>query len=185
MQPQPEHGSAHRAGDPRRPAGAAEADRLLATYLRDHAAGAATGLALARRCRRENAGTALEGTLVEIETEIAEDRRSLLDIMSRLGMSPSRLKSALGSLAELVGRLKSNGLLLRYSPSSRVVELEGLMAGVVAKRALWRTLRSIAADRAQLDAGELDRLIERATSQHERLAAAHDRTAPEAFATVT
>ena len=120
-----------------------DADRLLRIYLQDHFAGSTAGLALVRRCRRAN--PALEQLLADLERDIVEDRHSLESIMSRLGVQPSRVKSAFGSVAELVGRLKSNGTVTRYSPSSRVIELEGLAAGVVTKRNLWNALSTIAA----------------------------------------
>jgi predicted DNA-binding ribbon-helix-helix protein len=158
-----------------------DADRLLPIYLQDHFAGSTAGLALVRRCRRAN--PALEPLLAELERDIVEDRHSLESITSRLGVQPSRVKSAFGSVAELVGRLKSNGAVTRYSPSSRVIELEGLAAGVMTKRNLWNTLSTIAADRPELDAAELDRLIERSTAQLEGIIGAHRPAAAEAFAT--
>jgi hypothetical protein len=158
-----------------------DVDRLLRIYLQDHFAGSTAGLALVRRCRRAN--PALEPLLAELERDIVEDRHSLESIMSRLGVEPSRVKSTFGSVAELVGRLKSNGTVTRYSPSSRVIELEGLAAGVMTKRNLWNALSTIAADRRELDTAELDRLIERSTAQLESILAAHQPAAAEAFAT--
>jgi hypothetical protein len=160
---------------------AGDADRRLRIYLQDHFAGSTAGLALVRRCRRAN--PALEPLLADLEREIVEDRQSLESIMSRLGVQPSRVKSAFGSVAELVGRLKSNGTVTRYSPSSRVIELEGLAAGVVTKRNLWNALSTTTADRRQLDAAELERLIERATAQFEAIMGAHRPAAAEAFGT--
>ncbi|MET0147485.1 MAG: hypothetical protein ABW328_22280 [Ilumatobacteraceae bacterium] len=156
--------------------------QLLAVYLRDHLAGAAAGLSLAERCQHSNAGTALGDVLAEIVTEIAADRQALVGIMDGLAVSENHLKSVLGKAAELVGRVKSNGTLVHYSPSSRVAELEGLLAGIDAKRNLWRSLRIAASVDDALDPVELDHLIERATSQRDRLAVEHDRAARIAFA---
>jgi hypothetical protein len=158
-----------------------DADRLLRIYLQDHFAGSTAGLALVRRCRRAN--PALEQLLADLERDIVEDRKSLESIMSRLGVQPSRVKSAFGSVAELVGRLKTNGAVTRYSPSSRVIELEGLAAGVMTKRNLWIALSTIAADRSELDAAELNRLIERSTAQLDSILGAHRPAAAEAFGT--
>jgi hypothetical protein len=164
-----------------RPDDQREAERLLGTYLRDHFAGSTAGLALVRRLRAANAGTALDDVLAPIEAEIAEDRRALQAMMSGLGVEPSVFKSAVGAVAELVGRAKINGRVMRRSPSSSVVELEGLAAGIATKRNLWRALRTIA-DRDGLDAEKLDTLIDRATAQYDRVVDAHDRAAGEAFA---
>jgi hypothetical protein len=162
--------------------GPSDPDRLLAVYLRDHFAGSTAGLALVRRCRRESAGTPLDHVLAGIDVEIDEDRRTLRGIMSRLGVEPSAFKSAVGSVSEKIGRLKGNGRLFRPSPSSRVVELEGLAAGIITKRNLWRALRAAAPERGAVDVAELETLIERATSQFERVVDAHQRAAREAFA---
>jgi hypothetical protein len=167
--------------DERQQAQTSGPDRAVAVYLRDHFAGSTAGLALVRRCRRENAGTPLAEVLAGVEVEIAEDRHALERMMSRLGVAPSAIKSAMGSAAELVGRLKSNGRIVRRSPVTPVVELEGLAAGIVTKRNLWRTLRQATASQRALDLAELDRLIEGATSQFERIVEAHDRAAREAF----
>ena len=154
---------------------------LLGVYLRDHLAGAMAGVALARRCRRANRGGDLGETLAGIEAEIIEDRRELSEIMAHLGVRESRFKEVVGLVAEAVGRLKSNGRFLRPSPSSRVVELETLAAGVFTKRSLWLSLRAVVDDYRALDARELDRLATRAERQYERLIVEHNRAAATAF----
>jgi hypothetical protein len=157
------------------------ADHLLAVYLRDHFAGAAAGLALVERSQRANHDNPLGVVLAEIATEIAADRDSLREIMSALDVSEDALKAAVGQAAELVGRLKSNGMFTHYSPSSRVIELEGLLAGIDAKRNLWHSLRHAAATRPALDVAALDQLIARADSQRDRLQVEHDSAARDAF----
>jgi hypothetical protein len=154
---------------------------LLAVYLRDHCAGAAAGLALAERCRQANEDNPLGSVLAEIVAEISADRDSLREIMRALDVSENPLKSVVGQVSELVGRLKSNGMLTRYSPSSRVVELEGLLAGIDAKRNMWRALRSAAVTQPAIKEFDLDALIARASSQRERLRAEHERAARIAF----
>jgi hypothetical protein len=160
---------------------ATDARRMLEIYLRDHYGGSTAGVALARRCRQANEGTEWSDTLSELETEIAEDQDTLRSIMSGWGIAPSRIKSAVGAVGEAIGRLKSNGRLWGYSPLSRVIELEGLTAGVEAKRDLWRALRHLDGGDV-VDAHRLDGLIERAGAQLERLHRAHDRAAAIAFA---
>lgn len=155
---------------------------LLAVYLRDHRAGAAAGLALARRSQRSNDGTPLGDLLAVLETEIGEDRLALEDIMRRLDVSPSPVKNALGRAAELAGRLKANGRIVRYSPLSRVLELEGLAAGIATKRNLWRSLLAVADVDSRLDRAEVTGLIDRASSQLDRVLEAQQRAAAHAFA---
>ena len=156
-----------------------DATKRLETYLRDHFAGSTSGLALAKRCRESNVGTPYEPLLIDLESEIDDDRQSLRAIMSRLDVDPSEVKSAMGAVAEVIGRLKTNGHIREYSPSSRMVELELLAAGITTKRNLWRALR--VTTRPELDTDELDRLIARATSQLERVLDGHERAATEAL----
>jgi hypothetical protein len=156
----------------------AEASKLLAIYLRDHLAGAAAGTGLAARCRKNNRGTAYEEELAAIERQIREDRESLQAIMAACGVEPNRFKTVIANVAEFGARLKSNGRLTRYSPSSRVVELEALAAGVTTKRNLWRALRSATPGAPDAGLGDLE---DRATEQLERLAKLHDRACAEAF----
>jgi hypothetical protein len=149
---------------------------LLAIYLQDHLAGATAGLELARRAQGANEGTAYGDFLSQLAREIAEDREQLRELMRRLDVGEDRLKLAAAWTAEKAGRLKLNGRLTGYSPLSRLVELEGLAAGVTGKLSAWRALRTIAERDERLDPVELDRLIARAERQLSSLAE-HQRTA--------
>ena len=153
----------------------------LATYLRDHRAGAAGGLSLFQRAARANAETELGPLLQELTTEVEEDCAALEEVMRRLGVEPHWLKMAMAPVAERVGRLKLNRHLFKYSPLSRVVELELLIAGVETKRNGWRSLFAVAEDHAALDQAHLAELIERASNQLIRLRDAHRSAATDAF----
>jgi hypothetical protein len=145
--------------------------RLLAIYLNDHLAGATLGVELTLRAARENTGSELGVFLREVLLpEIREDRETLERLMGRLGIARSRAKVAAAWAAEKVGRLKLNGELTRYSPLSRLLELEGLAAGIEGKRALWLALEA-AVDSGADDVEGFDfrALAERAESQRERL----------------
>jgi hypothetical protein len=142
------------------------ARRLLAIYLNDHLAGATVGVELARRTARANAGTALGMFLAEsLVPEITEDRATLERLMDALGVSRSKPKVLAAWTAEKVGRLKLNGELRRYSPLSRLLELEGLAGGIELKRGLWLAL----ADGPPTDGFDFARLAERAASQRSQL----------------
>jgi hypothetical protein len=144
--------------------------RLLPIYLNDHLAGATIGVELARRTARENAGSSLGAFLSDtLLPEIEEDRETLRSLMNRLGIPQSRPKAALAWAAEKVGRLKLNGEWRRYSPLSRLLELEGLAAGIEGKRAMWVSLERIRDTDARLQELDLGALAERASSQRERL----------------
>jgi hypothetical protein len=133
----------------------------LSSYLKNHLAGSTVGVNLARRVADAMAD------------EIDEDRRSLLDVMERLSVSPDPVRVAMGWSAEKA---------LRYSPLSRLEELEALSLGVEGKLALWRTLRHTHGADPRLAGVDLDELIDRAQSQRRRLERQRTSAAAEALA---
>jgi hypothetical protein len=141
--------------------------KYLPIYLNDHLAGAVAAVQLARRAAGQNEGTEYGEALAGLAAEIDQDRRTLQDLLKRLGIRGDPVKLLSSVVAEKLGRLKLNGELLRYSPLSRLEEIEILMLGVEGKLALWRALR------ANLDVEvDFDDLIRRGTAQrrrHERL----------------
>jgi hypothetical protein len=141
----------------------------LAIYLNDHLAGATVGVELGRRALRENEGSELGIFLRGLLAEISEDRATLVQLMERLSIQRSKAKTAAAWTAEKLGRLKLNGQIRGYSPLSRLVELEGLAAGIEGKRSLWLALAQIRDRERRLLEFDLDALAERAQSQRERL----------------
>jgi len=156
-------------------------EKLLRIYLQDHLALATGGLELARRARGSNVGNEYGPPLAGLAREIEEDRRSLQEVMNDLGFGADRAKNVAVWAAEKIGRLKPNGRLTSYSPLSRMVELEGLIAGVTGKQALWRTLHELAVSEPRLDRDRLAALIERAEGQRTRLNELRARAVVEAF----
>jgi hypothetical protein len=143
-------------------------EKYLNIYLNDHLAGSIVGYELAKRSSASNQGTSFGDFLETLVSELETDRASLEEVMDMVGAPKDRVKPALGWLAEKMGRLKLNGQIRGYSPLSRVLELEGLRAGVEAKLCLWISLKELSASDGRL-VMDFDRLIERATSQQERL----------------
>lgn len=156
-------------------------DDRLSIYLNDHLAGSTVGASLARRAAGSNEGTSYGPVLDALAGEIEEDRRSLLEVMDRLSVGQDRVKTAVAWGAEKVGRLKLNGELLRYSPLSRLEEIEALSLGVEGKLALWRALRRTHGSDPRLAGVDLDELIDRARSQRRRLERQRVRAADEAL----
>ncbi len=156
-------------------------DTFLSIYLNDHLGGATGGLELARRAARQNPDGEIGAFVRRLATEIEEDRDDLIRIMESLDVGKDRVKVAGGWAAEKVGRLKPNGKIVGYSPLSRVLELEGLIAGVSAKFALWHSLLQVAPAEPSLDAERLQRLAQRAERQLEELRRHHRAVAAEAF----
>ena len=154
---------------------------LLRTYLRDHEAAAVGGLQLIRRCCRANRGTAYEGELQRLTDEIRSDRDALRRICLVFVAEYSNVGRAAAYVGATLGRIKMNGRFFKYSPLSRVVELEALSGGVMAKLRLWESLLPLAATHERLDEDELKRRIAGATGQLEALQRLHDMAADEAF----
>ncbi len=154
---------------------------LLPIYVQDHLALSLAGIRLARRCRAENAGTALGRYLERLVPELEEDRAVLGDIARNLGGRPSRLKEAAAALGERLGRLKPNGRIVGYSALSRLWELEALAAGTDARHALWKVLGRAARRDPRLRGFDVERHEERAREQRGELERHRVRAADEAF----
>ena len=154
----------------------------LETYLQDHRAGAEGGSDLAQRLLEENRGTHYEDFLENLAEQIAEDVMVVEQLMDRLGVDRSLVKTATAKVGEKLGRLKPNDQLTGYSPLSRVLELESLRAGVQGKLSMWDALLEIEPFDERLDAEELAQLIARAESQLKGLRVHHRLAAREAFA---
>ncbi|EIV91620.1 hypothetical protein [Frankia sp. QA3] len=152
-----------------RVAGAHAGPDPLGIYLNDHLAGSTAGLRLARRTATAHRGTPSGDALARVASEIAEDRDALLDLMRALGVPERKYKIAAGWAAEMAGRMKSNGRLVRRSSLSTVIELETLRIGVAGKSAAWHTLRAVADRYDQIDQARLDVLLDRARRQAEVL----------------
>jgi hypothetical protein len=148
---------------------------LLPIYLNDHFAAATAGCELARRAAGSNEGTEFGPYLKEFAGEAEADRSLLEDIMVRLGISRDSLKTGAFWLGEKLGRLKLNGRLVEYSPLSRVIEIEGLIAGSHARKNLWRTLAAAAPSEARIADVDFVRQVERVDEQLEALEAHHGR----------
>ncbi|GAA1336790.1 hypothetical protein [Saccharothrix algeriensis] len=144
-------------------------DTYLGIYLKDQFAMGVLWRELARRAQRNNQGTPLGEALAEVATGIAEDVETFRSIMERVGVRPSRLKTASAAVSERVGRLKLNGRLGGYSPLSRFVELEAVTMGIDGKKQLWNTVADLAGLRERLPDIDFDHLLERAERQRATL----------------
>ena len=158
-----------------------DAPQLLATYLNDHLVGSSAGRDLFRRAARSQQGSDRGPELTDLAREVDEDRAAQLTIMRELDISPSRPRALAGRVAETLGRLKPNGTLLRRSPLTDVVEIEGLRIAVAGKAAGWEVLLTLADSEPRLSRERLVELRSRAHDQAERLRALHLRAAAEAF----
>jgi hypothetical protein len=155
--------------------------RRLSIYLSDHRAGAEAGRARAKRFAVANRTSFLGDAASEVYDGIAADVRTLDEILVRLGYRPSRWKMILARAAELIGRLKPNGQLRGYSPLSRLIELELLIAGILTKESLWQTLAVVQQHRPELSEFDFGDLQRRALQQRMRLESRRTSTVDEAL----
>jgi hypothetical protein len=146
-------------------------DRFLGIYINDHRAGAVGGTALAKRCQRENEGTPLGEALAIVIPAIEEDAGTLNQVAEVLGVRSDPVKLGAARAGEIVSRLKLNGQVRGYSPLSRVIELEGLLSAIEAKRLLWKALK--AAQRPELSRFDFTALARRAADQRDLLKPHH------------
>lgn len=146
--------------------------RYLPIYLNDHLAGATGGVELARRLRSSNRDDPEMGEpLASICAEIEADRETLVQLMEQLEIGRHAIKPLLARALERLGRLKLNGQLRGYSPLSRVLELEILLAGIGGKGQLWKALEQCLGD--SVDGFDFQALGERAKRQTQRVAELH------------
>src|SRR4051794_41841208 len=106
----------------------------LRIYLNDHRAGAAGGLALARRCLRNNEASDLGATLRSILDEIKADADTLDGVARYLGVPENRLKLIAARVGELAGRAEGNGHARGYSPVRRLVGVRAPIAAIEGER---------------------------------------------------
>jgi hypothetical protein len=159
-----------------------QASSLLGIYLHDHLAASVAGQELIRRCHENEKSSAFGTALQQLREEIESDARQLRAISAALELgSRAPIKERAAWIGEKLGRLKLNGHLLRRSPLSLVLELEGLLAGVHGKRALWQTLIELAHTEPRLNQFALGELLARADDQLERLRSLHERAARAVF----
>jgi len=145
-----------------------KSDAVLGVYLNDHLGGATMGVELFRRASGSAQGS-VKVRLQELTTEVERDRESLRTLMGTLGVPVHRYKVLGGWVLEKAARCKPNGRLLRRSPLSDLIELEGLLLGVQGKAAGFRSLRRLADTDTRFNAIHLDELITRAEQQADTL----------------
>ncbi|WP_051427402.1 hypothetical protein [Arthrobacter sp. H20] len=166
---------------PRSHSNPADSSRLSA-YLDDHLLAAASGVKLFSTAQISWKGTEHEQTFASLTTEISADRDELAQIISSLGYTPGKVKMV---IAQVVAQLsKINPLNLRRSDkgSGAQLELEALQSAVRGKECMWETLHALTeAGSTDLDAEQLQRLIDRARKQQEQLTYVMRESAPERF----
>ena len=154
---------------------------LLAIYCNDHLAASTGGIELVSRMLGEFTGSTYEPHLERLLDELREEKSALTAMTETLGFPVRQYKQVASWVGEKFARAKLNGRLLSRSPLSSVVEFEFIATAVLAKRAGFETLRTVADVEPTLDAALLDRLIAQADAQHEWLSEARREIVGEVF----
>ncbi|WP_338867200.1 hypothetical protein [Myxococcus stipitatus] len=156
--------------------------KRLGIYLSDHHAASVAGIELARRTEVENHSNPVGHFLAGLIPELREDQHTLEAVMRVLVVRGDVLKSRVAWALEKVGRLKLNGSWVRYSPLSRLVELEALCSATEGRISLWSTLARLQLQDLRLSAFDFEILIARAEVQKSALHRLRARAADVAFA---
>ena len=150
----------------------------LEIYLQNHEAAAQAGSDFFRRTAANQRSRAYGDELRALAAEVKEDHRRLRAIMNKVGVRPNVPFGLALRLGERIGRMKPNGRLIRRAPLSDLIEIEGLLDAVAAKRAGWQALASVESTPG-IDPGEIDELLTRADDQLSQLSALHARASTE------
>ncbi len=155
--------------------------QYLTIYLNDHRAGAAAGTDLARRLWRKNRSGPWATELNEIRKAIKAEKETLDSVRAAVGVSGGQLKRAGALVATQASRLKPNGHFLRYSPLTRVGELEALMSGVQSKLRLWAALQETTGSLPGLARFDFAALCEQSVAELNTLGEIHEWAARQCF----
>lgn len=116
-------------------------DEPLAVYLHDHLAGSSFAVELLEKLSVEFAGTPSGEVAHELLEEVQMDRKTLEQIIAKVGKANSDVYDALGWIAERVSRLK-----LKHDDPKGLGAFEAfetISLGILGKRSLWEALQAV------------------------------------------
>lgn len=154
---------------------------LLAVYVRNHLAAARGGVDLFRRVAVSAQGKPAAPELAALADEVAADVQMLLDIAGALGIAENKPFGLAARVGERIGRLKPNGAVIRRSPLTDLIEIEGQLDAVAAKSAGWEALLCATDARIEPVRARLEDLRTRALDQRARLEILHRDAAARVF----
>jgi hypothetical protein len=139
----------------------------LSTYLNDHLAGAVVALETIDHLAADS--SELRSLLMELKSEIEQDRKELVGLMEELNIGQSLVRKAAAWFGEQAAETK---MVLDDTSSGglRTLErLEVLSLGIEGKLGLWRALQAAANRDSRLSRLDYARLAKRAQDQRARV----------------
>ena len=114
-------------------------DDPLAIYLHDHLAGSSFAVELLEKLASEFTGTPSGEIARELLEQVQIDRKTLEQLIAKVGKANPDLYDALGWIAERVSRIK-----LKHDDPTGIGAFEAfetISLGILGKRALWEALQ--------------------------------------------
>lgn len=146
------------------------AQEPLHVYLNDHLAGATAGVDLVKQAVERHDGE-LGEFFAQLADEISADYNTLTSLMDQMDAHHSGAKEVLAKAATEISESKFSGESLDDPEFGTFVTLETLSIGVEGKVCMWKALKTVAGDYPELSPADVDKLLERAQSQRDRLEA--------------
>src|SRR4051812_48935358 len=140
-----------------------------ATYLNDHLAGSVVPLAMLEYLQHAHEGAAIASFAAGLRAEIEGDQRELIEIMGRLEITQSLVRTAAAWFSEKLTEAKLKLEDMRGDRLRLLEILEALSLGIEGKRLLWRSLATGAETAPGLRATDYARLERLAEDQRRRV----------------
>jgi cellobiose-specific phosphotransferase system component IIA len=141
-------------------------DDPLAVYLHDHLAGSSFAVELLEKLASEFAGAPSGEMARELVEQVQIDRKTLEQLIAKVGKASADLYDALGWMAERISRIK-----LKHDDPVGIGAFEAfetISLGILGKRALWEALRVRQNDDPRVAELDYDALISRAEQQFQK-----------------
>jgi hypothetical protein len=144
------------------------AQQPIHVYLNDHLAGATAGVDLAKQAAERHDGE-LGEFFAQLADEIGADHNTLTTLMDQMDAHASGAKEVLAKAGSVVSETKFSGESMDDPEFGTFLTLETLAIGVEGKLCMWKALKVVEDEYAELQSTDIDTLVERAQSQRDKL----------------
>jgi hypothetical protein len=144
------------------------AQQPIHVYLNDHLAGATAGVDLAKQAAERHDGE-LGEFFTQLADEISADHNTLTSLMDQMDAHASGAKEVLAKAGSEISEAKFSGESMDDPEFGTFLTLETLSIGVEGKLCMWKALKVVEDEYAELKSADIDTLVERARSQRDKL----------------